>query len=327
MNLRVGLVGLGEIGKQHARILASLEGIDFVGSYDIDSNRNAFGQNRPVFNSLKDLLGTNLDYIVIAVPPSNHLEVATVCADFGVHALIEKPLANNSDSARKILEIFTDRSLIGAVGHLEVFNAGLQTAKSSLGLLGTIFQISTQRRGPRPLRIKDVGVALDLATHDFQLTSWLLGNDYRQIAGQVLHQSNSSYEDMVVVVGQLSNGILVNHLVDWISPRKIRNVTITGKNGSFEIDLLRGELIFYEANSDLDGMQHVTEIMNNQAAKVIRFSGEQIEPLLVEHQNFRDLVLGKVDMKTNVSLHQGLEAVLIAEQVLASAQNSTEFSL
>jgi UDP-N-acetylglucosamine 3-dehydrogenase len=326
MKLKAGLIGLGDIGMHHARILSTLDGVEFVGSCDPDSNRVTFGQGKPVYKNLKELLSHNLDYAVVAVPANNHLEVSTHLARNGVHALIEKPLAHNSTDAKQIVETFRKESLIGAVGHIEIFNSVLREAKSLLGQLGTIHIVSTQRSGPFPKRLKDIGVVMDLAIHDIHLTSWLTGQDYASVSAQILHRLSGEYEDMVIAIGKLSDGSLVNHIIDWLSPKKTRKVSITGANGAFEIDILGGSLTFSKAGFTVSEWQEIRRLKGDREGNETKISISQKEPLLQEHQNFRDVIFGKLEMEEIVSLNKGLQAVLIAERILGSARNNLDTS-
>lgn len=327
MNLKAGLVGLGDIGRHHARILSTLDGVEFVGSCDPDPNRAIFGQGKPVYKTLVELLSHKIDYAVVAVPANNHLDVAVQLARNGVHTLIEKPLAHNSTDAKKIVEKFRKHSLIGAVGHVEIFNSALREAKSQLAQLGSLHIVSTQRSGPYPERIKDIGVVMDLATHDIHLTRWLTGQEYASVSAHILHKLSAEYEDMMIANGTLSDGTLVNHVVDWLSPKKTRKVSITGSNGNFEIDILGGSLTFAQAGSTVSEWQEVRRLKGDREGNETRISISQKEPLLQEHQNFRDVILGNQVDGEIVSLNEGLEVVLVAQRILRNARKIRDFSV
>ena len=326
MNLKAGLVGLGDIGRHHARILSTLDGVEFVGSCDPDSKRVTFGKGKPVYKTLEELLSHKIDYAVVAVPANNHLEVAIQLARDGVHALIEKPLAHNSTDAKEIVETFRKKSLIGAVGHVEIFNSVLREAKSLLAQLGSLHIVTTQRSGPYPQRFKDIGVVMDLATHDIHLTRWLTGQEYASVSAQILHKLSGDYEDMMIANGTLSDGTLVNHVVDWLSPKKTRKVSLTGSNGTFEIDILGGCLTFAQAGLIVSEWQEVIRVKGDREGNETKISLSQKEPLLQEHRNFRDVILGNLEGDKIVSLNEGLEVVLVAERILRSARNNRDIS-
>ena len=117
-----------------------------------------------------------------------------VLAEAGVHTLIEKPLALDVDSARRVSDAFESRGLVGCVGQIERYNPALQNLRMRLhdGELGSVHQIVTRRQGPFPNRVADVGVVKDLATHDIDLTAWVTDSQFRSVAARTAYKSGGS---------------------------------------------------------------------------------------------------------------------------------------
>ena len=245
--LRAGLVGLGAMGRNHARVLRSLDGVELVGVVDPLPGPDHDAHGAPVFDDLEPLLAAGLDYVVVACPTGLHEEVGLQLAEAGVGVLIEKPLAHTPEAARRLVDAFESRGLVAGVGHIERFNPALQSLRARLtaGELGQLYQVVTRRQGPFPARIADVGVIKDLATHDIDLTAWVTGEDYVSVSARTSRRSGREHEDMVVVVGELDGGTIVNHLVNWMSPLKERSTVVTGERGCFVADTLRADLTFY----------------------------------------------------------------------------------
>lgn len=318
--LRAGLVGLGVMGRNHARILGSLDGVDLVGVADPAGDPHRVVHGVPVFSSLDELLAQGLDYCVVAVPTAAHDAVGLRLADAGVHMLVEKPVAMNQQVAGDLVETFAKAGLVGAVGHIERYNPALQQMKRRLanGDLGDVFQIATRRQGPFPARIDDVGVVKDLATHDLDLTAWVNGEPFVAISARTAHKSGRDHEDLVAATGQLADGTITNHLVNWLSPLKERVTVVTGSRGSFVANTLTADLTFYANGTfDLDWAD-IAHFRGMTEGDVIRYAFAKPEPLRTEHEMFRDAVLGR-DAEI-VTLEQGLAAVRAAEAVLESAQ-------
>src|SRR6476646_7291846 len=191
MPLRAGLLGLGMMGRHHSRVLNSLEGVDFVGVYDPGDGVPDQVEGKPVIKNLESFLDIGLDYCVVATPTIYHLDMARELAARGINALIEKPVAQDAESAREILTLFKNAGLVGGVGHIERYNPALQSMRTRLedGLLGDIYQIVTRRQGPFPGRIADVGVVKDLATHDIDLTAWVSQQSYVSVNARTAHRS------------------------------------------------------------------------------------------------------------------------------------------
>lgn len=319
-NLRAGLVGLGMMGRHHARVLGSLDGVDLVAVADPGGDAHGVAGGRPVLDSVADLIATGVNYCAVAAPTVYHQEIGLALAEAGVHAIIEKPLAQDVPSARKLVEAFASAGLIGAVGHIERYNAALQSARARLeqGELGCVYQITTRRQGPFPARISDVGVVKDLATHDIDLTAWVTREAFTSVAAHTAYRSGREHEDLVAVVGNLSDGTITSHLVNWLSPLKERVTTITGERGTFVADTLSADLTFYGNGSMTTTWDEIAQFRGVSEGDVIRYAIAKPEPLRVEHENFRDAVLGKdADI---VSLEQGLANVEVAEAAIESAR-------
>jgi UDP-N-acetylglucosamine 3-dehydrogenase len=321
--LRAGLVGLGMMGRNHARVLRGLDGVELVGVADPCGDPNGVAGETPVVRDVQDLIDLGIDYCVVATPTACHLDLGLQLAEAGVHALIEKPLAQDFPSARKLAEAFAEKGLVGAVGHIERYNPALQAARQRLeaGELGTVYQIITRRQGPFPGRIADVGVVKDLATHDIDLTAWVVQQPFRSVSARTAFRSGRTHEDMVAVVGMLADQTITNHLVNWLSPLKERVTIITGERGAFVADTLTADLTFYANGSVLTEWDGLQQFRGVSEGDMIRYALRKPEPLRVEHENFRDAVLG---LPANiVTMDEGLTTVMVAEAVLESATMGT----
>ena len=325
-NLRAGLIGLGMMGRHHGRVLASLDGVDLVGVADAGGDPHGVAGGRPLLTSVDELIALGLDYCVVAVPTVHHELVALALADAGVHALIEKPVTHDGPSARRVVEAFASRGLLGGVGHIERYNPALQSARARIaaGELGTVYQVTTRRQGPFPARIADVGVVKDLATHDIDLTAWVTQQPFVSIGARTVFTSGRAHEDLVAATGHLADGTVTNHLVNWLSPLKERVTTITGEKGAFVADTLTADLTYYANGSIRVTRDEIAQFRGVSEGDVIRYAIAKPEPLRGEHENFRDAVLGKpADV---VTLEQGLATLAVAEAMIESANTGTTVS-
>jgi len=321
-DLRMGLVGLGMMGRNHARLLQRLEHVDFIGAVDpVGDPHGALYRGR-LFGGVAQLLAEGVEAATVSVPTIQHEEVALQLAEAGIHALIEKPIAPTLESANRIREAFESRSLIGAVGHVERFNPALQAAKERLdqGALGRVFSISTIRVGPFPGRIEDVGVVKDLASHDIDLVRWLGGAEFTSVTGYTAHKMGRKDEDLVAASGTLGNGTVVNLQVNWLTPTKQRSVTVLGERGAFVIDMLSSDLTYYSnaaVPSEWDSMARLRGVSEGD---MVRYALRKPEPLAVELENFRDAVFG-VPGAQYVSMADGVEVIRVAEQILGKGKS------
>lgn len=316
-NLRAGVLGLGMMGRHHCRVLSGLDGVDFVGVYDPADGVPDSVEGKPVTKELDEFLAS-VDYAVIATPTIYHRELGEVLAARGVHALIEKPVAHTAVASRELVELFRSANLIGGVGHIERFNPALQSMRTRLedGLLGDIYQIATRRQGPFPGRIADVGVIKDLATHDIDLTAWVSQQEYVSVNARTAHRSGRPHEDMVIAVATLSRGTIATHTVNWLTPFKERTTMVTGEKGALVADTLTADLTWYENGVGMSNWSGVSAFRGVSEGDVIRFALVKKEPLLAEHEAFRDAVL-RGNTEGIVTLEQGADVVDVAERLAA----------
>jgi UDP-N-acetylglucosamine 3-dehydrogenase len=319
-NLRVGLIGLGVMGKNHLRVLSSLEQVDLVGVADPTSLEDiSRGSSYGTYGDYKELLSQSLDYCVIAAPTGFHKEIALYALERGINCLIEKPVAVDYQEAVIIQDVATDKGLVVGIGHIERYNSAIRELKKRLidQELGQIYQISIRRQGPFPARIADVGVVKDLATHDIDLAMWLSESKFKDVNGQTAFRSGRKHEDLVSINGQLQNNAVVNLLVNWLSPLKERSVTVTGENGAFVVDTLNSDLTFYENGIHEVSQDAFLHFRGVKQGNITTFAFNKPEPLRVEHEQFRDKLFGKpADI---VSIEEGVETVKVADAVIESS--------
>ncbi|HSD77064.1 MAG TPA: Gfo/Idh/MocA family oxidoreductase [Solirubrobacteraceae bacterium] len=319
---RGAVLGLGMIGRHHARLLQAMPGAAFAGAVDPAGDR--FGAVRDpalVFASLDTLLAAGRpDFAIIAVPTEDHVGAVERLVDDGIGVLVEKPLAATSAEARRIIEAVRAAGVVAAVGHVERCNPALLELRRRVqgGQLGQVFLVATERIGPFPDRIRDVGVVKDLATHDLDLVRWLGGAPVERVAAQTQHRMGREHEDLVLATGALGNGVSFNCVVDWLSPTKVRRTRVLGERGMLVADTLTADLTFY-ANGDVASEWAATQSLRGVSeGDMTRYALSRREPLLVELEGFVDRLRG-VDGAGTVSLVEGLETVACAEAVLASA--------
>lgn len=322
-DLRVGLVGLGMMGRHHARVIREVDGLELVGVADAQGDPHGVAGGLNVCESVAALIEQGIDSAVVAVPTAYHEAVALELAEAGIHTLIEKPIASSREEGTRIVEAFEARGLVGAVGHIERFNPALQSLRERIeaGDLGQVYQITTRRQGPFPARIADVGVVKDLATHDIDLTAWLAQSAYSSVHARTTTRSGRPHEDMVAISAELANGVITSHLVNWLSPMKERITVVTGARGAFVADTVSADLSFYENGTVDTQWDSMAAFRGVSEGPVTRFALVKKEPLRAEHEAFRDAVLGRPSGV--VTLREGLATLQVAEAVLTSAAENT----
>lgn len=327
MSLRAGLLGVGMMGRHHARVLREVDGVDLVAIADPGGDPHNVAGDLPVLPDIDALIDAGIDIAVVAVPTQYHEDAALKLAAAGVHALVEKPIAHTVEAGQRMVDAFARAGLVGAVGHIERFNPALQELRRRIeaGDAGEVFQIATRRQGPFPARIADVGVGKDLASHDIDLTAWVAQSDYVSISAQTTFRSGREHEDMIAATGRLANGVIANHLVNWLSPMKERITIVTGEKGAFVADTATGDLTFYANGTILLEWDSISAFRGVSEGDVTRFAIAKREPLRVEHEAFRDAVLG--ERSDVVTMEQGLRTLVVVEAALESARTAEPVAL
>lgn len=322
--LRVGLVGIGMMGRNHARVLRSIDGIELVAVADPAGDKHGMAGSAAVVDSVSEMIATGIDVAVVAVPTALHLDAGLELATAGVHTLIEKPLATDVTESVQLVEAFEGAGLVNAVGHIERCNPSLRSLRARLenGDLGDIYQVATRRQGPFPNRIADVGVVKDLASHDIDLTAWVIQSPYAKVSAQTAHKSGREHEDLISITAQMQDGTVASHLVNWLSPLKERVTVVTGEKGAFVADTLNGDLTFHENGIVDTEWDHVQSFRGVSEGNSTRFAIPKPEPLRVQHENFRDAVLGR-EGASIVTLAEGAATVRVAAAVLESARSGS----
>ena len=195
----------------------------------------------------------------------------------------------------------------------------------SEGYLGEVYQVVTRRQSPFPARISDVGVVKDLATHDVDLAAWVAGSEYESIYAQTAYRSGREFEDMVSATGRFKNGVLVSHLVNWLTPFKDRITIVTGERGALVADTAMSDLTFYENGRFPVEWDQIAAFRGVSGGEVTRFALVKREPLRVEHEHFRDAILGTGT--EHVTMREGLQTMKVIQAMLDSAASGEAVKL
>ena len=325
--LRAGLIGVGMMGRHHARVLRELDGVELVAIADPGGDPHGVAGELPILPDIASLIAVGVDIAIVAVPTRFHEDAALTLAAAGVHTLVEKPIADTVEAGQRMVDAFAAAGLVGAVGHIERFNPALQEMRCRIagGELGEVYQVITRRQGPFPARIADVGVAKDLASHDIDLTAWVVQSDYRTMFAQTALKSGREHEDMIIASGRLANGVIVNHIVNWLSPMKERITVATGEAGALVADTATGDLSFFANGTFPLEWESVTAFRGVSEGDMIRYAFPKREPLRVELEAFRDAVRG--EETELVSMGQGLRTLEVVEAMLESARSGRSVTL
>jgi predicted dehydrogenase len=237
--LRVGVIGAGVMGSNHARVLTGLAGVTVVGIADPDRGRSdavARLLGCQSVGSVAELLDLDLDAVTIAAPTHLHRDIALTCIARNIHILVEKPIASTIEEGQEIISAAKQAGVTLMVGHVERFNPAVQAIKDAIRN-EDILSIGITRVGPFPPRMSNVGVVIDLAVHDIDLIRWFTDSDIVEVQPQV-SSFVAEREDIALLQFRTASGVLAHINTNWLTPFKARSVTVATRKKYVTGDLL-----------------------------------------------------------------------------------------
>lgn len=247
--VRVGVIGLGNMGKYHVKHWQEIPGAQLTGIVDIHADRVSQYSSDSIrgFTTIEALFSANIvDAVSITSPTSLHFSHAHQCLSHGLHVLIEKPIATSVDEGTQLIELANGNDRILQVGHIERFNPAVTTLLKwkEEGLLGAPISLSTERVSPLPTQIQDADVMIDLAVHDLDILTAIIGTLPLTTTGTFTSARLLDRADSAILALQYDNAI-ASVSVGWNSPIKRRRLTGYFKNGMVELDFIQQSASFF----------------------------------------------------------------------------------
>lgn len=324
--LKVAVIGVGAMGSNHARVYAEMEHVDLVAVADPDATacRKIAKSYRPtVYTDYRNLLDFEKpDLVSVTVPTSLHCEVALEAMSRGTHVLVEKPLALSVEEGREIILASQKYGVKLSVGHVERFNPAINEIKRRLRKdeLGRIFQVNARRVSPFPKRINDVGVVLDLATHDIDVIRHLLGSEVIRMFAETERKAHANSEDLLSASLRFSDGVIGVLDVNWLTPTKVRRLSVVGEGGMYLIDYLTQDVYWYRNTSLSETWETLSVFRGAMEGDMVKIHIERKEPLAVELQSFVAAVAD--DREPEVSAHDALIAIDLSLSLIESGRTN-----
>ncbi|MCC6888599.1 MAG: Gfo/Idh/MocA family oxidoreductase [Hyphomicrobiales bacterium] len=303
-SLRVGVVGVGVMGSNHARVFADLPGVTLIGIADPDQRQREMvvrALGCAAFADLDALLQAGVDAVTIAAPTHLHRDLALACIGRGVHLMVEKPIASTVDEGRAIIAAARRAGVTLMVGHVERFNPAVQTIKDAIRG-EDILSIAITRVGPFPPRMSNVGVVIDLAVHDIDLIRWFTDSEIVEVQPQI-KSAVAEREDIALLQFRTASGVLAHINTNWLTPFKARNVTVATRNKYIMGDLLTRQV------TECFGFQ------SDGSYSMRHLSVGHAEPLRAELQAFMTAV--RTGAMPAVTGEEGVAGLEIATRCLA----------
>lgn len=310
--MKVGVIGVGAMGQNHARVLSEVA--DLVGIADPDVKAGGAVSNRfnvSFFTDYQGLLKEELDAVTVCVPTELHGKVALDVIAAGVPVLVEKPLAGTVSEGERIVQAAEAAGVALAVGHIERHNPTIGVVKRHLdeGQYGDLVTATARRVSSFPGRVRDVGVVMDLGVHDIDILRYLVDAPVESVFALGGRKVHERFEDHANVLLRFQNGVHGFVEVNWLTPMKVRRLALTCLKNFVEVDYTDQSITVSSSTLGPLDLYNLYQIPLEHHTQKIHVRKE--EPLKRELEDFLDAVKRKRDPL--VPGRDALETLRVAE--------------
>ena len=267
--LKAGVAGAGVMGRNHARVLAEVQGVDLTTIFDPDAVTgqgvaDLYGAN--AVTTAEAFVDAGLDCAVVATPNRFHADLGVALLEKGVHVLVEKPIAPTVADAQRMIDAAKANDRVLMVGHVERFNPAVETVRRAIADEDVI-SIQVTRVGPFPPRMGEVGVVIDLAVHDIDIIRHLTGSEITEVQPQ-LARTRAEREDTALLQFRLENGVIAHITTNWLTPYKTRTLQVATRGKFVVADLITRQVTEY-FGQQADG-SYSTRMLNSWPAEPLK---------------------------------------------------------
>jgi UDP-N-acetylglucosamine 3-dehydrogenase len=316
--MNVGVVGLGSMGLNHARVyseIANLVGIADSDEKILDTVSKRFDVNG--YSDIHKLIANeDLHAVSVSTPTSTHFDIASEFIKAKIPVLVEKPMCGDVEKARTLVDIAKRNNVIIAAGFIERHNPVVGLTKNLIEKkeFGNVISISSRRVSSFPARIKDVGVIFDLGIHDIDVIRYLLGSKVKSVYTLAGKTGESEFEDHANILMEFENGVLAVIEVNWLTPMKVRTVALTCSKNFVEMDYINQNLQVSSSTIKKIDSGNLYRIPQEYDERKIEL--ERNEPLKLELNDFLEAI--ERDGIPLVSGEEGIVTLEIASAAMLS---------
>ncbi|MFA5029970.1 MAG: Gfo/Idh/MocA family oxidoreductase [Patescibacteria group bacterium] len=323
--VNVAVIGVGNMGKHHARNYFELPEANLVAVCDIDKEVGLRIAKQFKCNFYTDYLQMfkheKIEAVSIVVPTLSHYKVASQVMSKVKNILLEKPITSRTNQAKRLIAMAKKNHNFFTIGHIERFNPAVRKVKEIIksGSIGTVTSITSKRVGPAARQIKNSNVLIDLAVHDIDIFNYLLEKKPNYVnanGGKAIHPNIFDYSEIFLKYGAISGYIQVN----WITPVRIRELDVTGTEGYIKVNYITQEINMYKSKYKKEYTNHGDFIIKFGFTKKRTIPVSYAEPLRSELKSF--LKQSTNNLKPEVTPEDGYIALSIALQAEHAIQNN-----
>ena len=318
--MKVGVIGVGSMGQNHARILAEKGVLSCVADIAPEVAR-AIGERYSVkhYLSYQELLRSDAEAVVVVTPTSTHAKIAADAIKAGKHVLLEKPMTGSSGKLVDLVALARKNNVVLAGGFTERYNPVVSFAEQSLrsGAYGDLIAAATRRVSSMPSRIRDVGVIMDLGIHDIDVIQYVVGKKARAVYALAGQGKGMKYEDHANILIDFEGGMTGFVEVNWLTPMKVRKLALTCSKNFVEVDYMDQAALV--CSSTFKPLESGNLFNPPLEFDMRRIALKKEEPLKRELTDF--LAAAKDGKEPLVSGESAIQSLKIAESALESVRS------
>jgi predicted dehydrogenase len=325
------------MGALHCRVLSKMSQVDKLIVIEVDEFKRIeaaqFSSKIVTYPSLSKCIAneSSIHYLTICTPSSMHNQNIKDALGFNLNILVEKPFVTNISDGLQIINTHRGTKLLVGVGFVERYNSAVLKAKELIksGAIGQVYEIHTKRWGGMP-PTPDVGVLLDLASHDVDLCRFLLGSEYAQVSASVgggIKSSSKQIEASAVICGISTNQTVISNSVSWRSTSKKREIAILGSKGSLELNTSISELKLLQQSKLSFDYENLKFLVGENPTITTIIDHPRIEPLHAEHLAFQEAIMNKSDNPNIVQMYDAIKSLKVLDAALESQSTNKIISI
>ena len=332
--LKVAVVGVGHLGKEHARVYAEMPGVELFSVVDIQrkqAEKVAQQYNTRYFLNYKDIID-KIQAVSIAVPTKSHYAIAKDFLQHGVHVMIEKPMTGTVLEARELIDISKVKGLVLQAGYIERFNPAIAAIKR---LSVNPRFIECHRLSPFTFRSADIGVVLDLMIHDIDILLYITNSKVKKFDAVGVNVI-SDKEDIANVRIQFQNGCVANVTASRVSITPMRKIRLFSEDSYISIDYQKKDALIYKKSPELTlkslnisdtNVSTIADLKSyvfGDLLKIEHIKMDDYEPLKKELESFVDCIVNHKEPV--VSGEEGLRAIEVANDILREIEKNLKIT-
>lgn len=332
--LKVAVVGVGHLGKEHARVYAEMPGVELFSVVDIQrkqAEKVAQQYNTGYFLNYKDIID-KVHAVSIAVPTKSHYAIAKDFLQHGVHVMIEKPMTGTVLEARELIDISKVKGLVLQAGYIERFNPAIAAIKR---LSVNPKFIECHRLSPFTFRSADIGVVLDLMIHDIDILLYITNSKVKKFDAVGVNVI-SDKEDIANVRIQFQNGCVANVTASRVSITPMRKIRLFSEDSYISIDYQKKDALIYKKSPELTlkslnisdtNVSTIADLKSyvfGDLLKIEHIKMDDYEPLKKELESFVDCIVNHKEPV--VSGEEGLRAIEVANDILREIEKNLKIT-